>query len=67
MKKNSNNNLTLEQTFDKLNQIVEDLEKNNNTIEKMIELYKEGYELSQLCKKKLSNVEKLVSKVINKK
>ena len=42
MKKNSNNNLTLEQAFDKLNQIVEDLEKNNNTIEKMIELFNEG-------------------------
>jgi len=60
------NNLTLEQAFAKLDEIVKKLESNNNTIEQVIDLFKRGSDLSEICKNKLNKAELLVSKTIKK-
>ena len=60
------NNLTLEQAFAELEKIVTKLENNNNSIEEVIDLFKKGNELSEICKNKLHKAELLVSKTTKK-
>ncbi|WP_010274037.1 exodeoxyribonuclease VII small subunit [Paenibacillus senegalensis] len=49
--------LSFEQAMDKLEQIVSRLETGDVPLEKAIELFQEGMELSQLCGHKLDQIE----------
>lgn len=58
--------MTFEDTLDKLNKIVSELESGNLTLEESLEKFKEGITLSGECKKKLEEA-KLVVETIDKK
>ena len=50
-------NLSFEEAIAELEQIIYELEHEEATLERSVELYKKGIELSDLCKKKLSKAE----------
>lgn len=58
--------MTFEQTLEKLNAIVLELESGKLTLEESLEKFKEGITLSGECKKKLDEA-KLVVKTIDEK
>lgn len=58
--------MTFEDTLDKLNKIVSELESGNLTLEESLEKFKEGITLSGECKKKLEEA-KLVVETVDKK
>lgn len=58
--------MTFEDTLDKLNKIVSELESGNLTLEESLEKFKEGITLSSECKKKLEEA-KLVVETVDKK
>lgn len=49
--------LSFEQAMDKLEEIVSHLENGEVSLEKAIELFQEGMQLSQLCGQKLDQIE----------
>jgi len=55
-----NSNLTFEEAMEKLEEIVEQLERGDVPLEKAIELFQEGMALSQLCGGKLEQAEKKI-------
>ena len=55
--------LTLEQTFEKLETAIEQLEDENVSLEEAFRLYKEGMKLIQACNDKIDRVEKEVLKL----
>lgn len=57
--------MTFEDTLDKLNKIVSELESGNLTLEESLEKFKEGITLSGECKKKLEEA-KLVIETVDK-
>ena len=57
--------MTFEDTLDKLNKIVSELESGNLSLEESLEKFKEGVTLSGECKKKLEEA-KLVVETIDK-
>ncbi len=57
--------MTFEDTLDKLNKIVSELESGNLTLEESLEKFKEGITLSGECKKKLEEA-KLVVETVDK-
>ena len=59
-KKNSEN---FESNMNRLKEIVDQLEKDNVSLDKSLELYKEGLELSKQLKKELSSFEDKISKL----
>lgn len=50
-----NTDMTVEEALDRLEQINDALESGTLTLDDSIELYKEGVELSAMCKQKLDN------------
>lgn len=56
--------LTLEQAMSKLDEIVKRLEKNEDDLEKSIQLFKEGMDLSKQCNEQLTTFEKQVLEII---
>ena len=54
--------LTYEQAISRLEEIVNQLENNEVSLEKSISLFQEGIELSKLCDSKLKNIQKKVAK-----
>ena len=59
-------NISIEDTFLKLDKIINKIENNNLSVDKMIDLFEEGSILSQLCKEKLLDAEKRINLVIDK-
>lgn len=57
--------MTFEDTLDRLNKIVSELESGNLTLEESLEKFKEGITLSGECKKKLEEA-KLVVETVDK-
>ena len=55
--------LTLEQGFEKLDEIIEQLEDREIPLEKSFQLYEEGVKLLQGCNEKIDRVEKQVQKL----
>ena len=53
----SNENLNLDETMQKLNEISKKIENKNISIDQMIDLYEEGTKLALVCKKKIKEVE----------
>lgn len=52
--------LSLEETFEKLNQMLEKLENRELPLEESFQLYKEGMELLRICNEKIDTVEKKI-------
>ena len=50
-----NNDMTVEEALKRLEQINAALESGKPSLDEAIQLYKEGVELSAMCKKKLDN------------
>ncbi len=57
--------MTFEETLDKLNKIVSELESGNLSLEESLEKFKEGVSLSSECKKMLDDA-KLVVETVDK-
>lgn len=55
--------LTLEQTFERLEEAIEKLEKEDISLEESFQVYKEGMKLIQSCNDKIDKVEKEVLKL----
>lgn len=53
-----NNDVKLEQLFDRLNVIIEELEKPDISLESSFELYQEGIKLVKACNDSIDKVEK---------
>ena len=56
-------NLTYEQAISRLEEIVNQFENNEISLEKSISLFQEGIELSQLCDLKLKNIQAKVAQI----
>ena len=55
--------ITLEQTFEKLEAVISRLEKEDMSLEESFKIYKEGIKLIQNCNDKIDKVEKAVRKL----
>ena len=65
MKKNEN--LSFEEAMEKLERIVEDLEKGEQPLEVSMENFKNGVEMSNYCEKLLDDAEKSINILIKNK
>lgn len=52
--------MTLEKSFERLEQIIEAMEKGNATLDESFKLYQEGIKLAKDCNKQLDKVEKQI-------
>ncbi|WP_112181269.1 MULTISPECIES: exodeoxyribonuclease VII small subunit [Paraliobacillus] len=57
--------VSFEQAMEDLEAIVEKLEEGEVPLEKAIQYYQQGMELSKVCSNKLTNVEKQMTNIIN--
>ncbi len=55
----------LEENMKKLNSIVNELEKGDVPLEKLVELYSEGVKLSATCKKQIDEAKIKITEVYN--
>ncbi|MEC5422295.1 exodeoxyribonuclease VII small subunit [Virgibacillus sp. C22-A2] len=60
-----NKELTFEEAMEKLEVIVEKLEEGDVPLEKAINYYQEGMNLSKLCNDKLKNVQEKMAQIMN--
>ncbi len=58
-------NKTLEECFDELDTIVANLENENTSLEKSVDLFERGIALSQHCRQSLTDIEQRIKKVIS--
>lgn len=64
MSKKNVEEMKFEEALAELEQIVQELEQNNIELEKALEQYQRGIELSKCCRQQLENAEKMVAKVV---
>ena len=57
-------NITFEQAMNRLEEIVSALENNQMSLEKSVELFQEGIQLTKLCNDKLEGIENKVAKIL---
>lgn len=57
-------NITFEQAMKRLEEIVDSLENNQVSLEKSVELFQEGIQLTKLCNDKLDGIENKVAKIL---
>lgn len=57
-------NITFEQAMNRLEEIVSALENNQISLEKSVELFQEGVQLTKLCNDKLEGIENKVAKIL---
>lgn len=55
--------ITLEQTFEKIEEAISKLERDDISLEESFKIYKEGMKLIQSCNNKIDKVEKEVLKL----
>ena len=63
---NKKKDFTFEETFKNLEDIVNQLESGQETLEKSLELFEEGIKLSDICRAKLDNADQKIKKLIKK-
>jgi exodeoxyribonuclease VII small subunit len=63
---NKKKNLGFEEVFKKLEDIVNQLESGQETLEKSLELFEEGIKLSDICRTKLDNADQKINELIKK-
>jgi len=59
------NELSFEDAIKEIETIVQKLEQGDVPLEKAIEYFQEGIKLSQICKEKLTKVEKQMTSILN--
>jgi exodeoxyribonuclease VII small subunit len=59
------NVLSFEEAIKEIETIVQKLEQGDVPLEKAIEYFQEGIKLSQICKEKLTKVEKQMTMILN--
>lgn len=59
------NEITFEQAMEQLEKVVEKLEGGDVPLEKAINYYQEGMNLSKICNDKLTNVQAKMTQIIN--
>ncbi|MEI3326306.1 MAG: exodeoxyribonuclease VII small subunit [Thomasclavelia sp.] len=57
-------NITFEQAMKRLEEIITELEDNQISLEKSVELFQEGIKLSKICSDKLAGIENKVAKIL---
>ena len=57
-------NISFEQAMNRLEEIVSALENNQISLEKSVELFQEGIQLTKLCNDKLEGIENKVAKIL---
>lgn len=57
-------NMTFEQALNRLEEIVQLLEKDTTSLDQSVDLFQEGIQLSNYCPKKINNVEDKVAKIL---
>ncbi len=57
------NNLTYEESIKRLNEIVDILEKNEESLDNALALYEEGTRLVAYCTKKLENAKQKITEI----
>lgn len=57
-------NMTFEQALNRLEEIVQLLEKDTTSLDQSVDLFQEGIQLSNYCSKKKNNVEDKVAKIL---
>ena len=57
-------NITFEQAMSRLEEIIAALENNQISLEKSVDLFKEGIKLSKICSDKLAGIEDKVAKIL---
>ena len=57
-------NMTFEQALNRLEEIVQLLEKDTTSLDQSVDLFQEGIQLSNYCSKKINNVEDKVAKIL---
>lgn len=57
-------NMTFEEALKRLEEVVKLLEDENTSLDDSVNLFQEGMFLSNLCSKKINNVEEKVSKIL---
>jgi len=55
--------IKFEKAMQRLEQIVEELERGDADIDKSLEMFEEGIKMSRICSKKLSEAEKKIEKL----
>jgi len=63
---NKKKDFAFEETFRNLEEIVNQLESGQETLEKSLELFEEGIRLSEVCRTKLDNADQKIKKLIKK-
>jgi len=63
---NKNKEFDFEQTFTKLEELVNKLESGQESLEKSLELFEEGIKLTQICREKLDNANQKIKELIKK-
>ena len=63
---NKKKNFAFEETFKNLEEIVNQLESGQETLENSLELFEEGIRLSEICRNKLDNADQKIKKLIKK-
>ena len=63
---NKKKDFDFEQVFEQLEDIVNKLESGQETLEKSLELFEEGINISEVCRNKLDNADQLIKKLIKK-
>jgi exodeoxyribonuclease VII small subunit len=66
MSEKAKTELTFEQGLERLEKIVEELEKGDLALERSLELFEEGMKLSAACRKKLEEAENRVEILLKK-
>ena len=66
MKKNKEKeSVSFEKEFDKLQNIVSEIESTDNNLEKMISLFEEGMLLSDKCERKINEYRKKINLIVS--
>ena len=63
---NKKKDFVFEETFKNLEDIVNQLESGQETLEKSLELFEEGIKLSEICRTKLDNADQKIKKLIKR-
>ena len=63
---NKKKDLVFEEVFKNLEEIVNQLESGQETLEKNLELFEEGIKLSKICRTKLDNADQKIQELIKR-
>lgn len=63
---NKKKDFDFEQTFEHLEEVVNKLESGQETLEKSLELFEEGINLTEICRTKLDKADQKIKELIKK-